>query len=352
MHNPAPEPGASSSSTKSSRRAASLTIRGIAMQPPISLDTVRPLLVNTRQQQATMYFTFACPVSGERVEANAHMDAHRSVGDRVKESAQSSFMWHARSSFARAVGRAFGYNFLGHMAQDMAYQAMSSTQDRSSVNYSQEARDAALLEAFRYVSDSFRWDEEQQRYISAKIAGQRYIAPFDQQLQDGPILLPYDQHITSRILVHISALDGQLSREEHQFLSQMLPPNVPSIEQLREAGAPNQAEIEHISEGPLRETILMLAWTIAAIDRRIQGPEASFVIQISSWFGIDPERATEVRSWAFQYVLDQMLPTVYWGGQRNPAAYQEYLTTAQHLKISQLDAERTDAAWRKRHNVF
>lgn len=322
------------------------------MQQPITLETVRPLLADSRQQQDYMYFTFACPVSGERIEASASMYAHRSVGDRVKESAQSSMMWQARSALSRAVYSAFGYNFLGHVAGDLAYQAMNSAQDRANVNYSQAARDAALLEAFRSVSTSFRWDEEQQRYVSAQVADQRYIPPFDRQLQDGRILLPYDQHMASRILVDVAAADGQLTGEEQNFLRNMLPPTVPSVEQLRAQGPVNQAEVEQISHGSQRETVVMLAWAAAAIDRRVDGREAARIDAIAGWLEIYPDRALELRGWAFQYVLDQLLPTVYWGGQRNPAAYQEYIQTAQRLQMSQLDAERADAAWRKRHNIF
>jgi hypothetical protein len=322
------------------------------MQPPITLDTIRPLVAEARQQHDTMHFVFVCPVSGERVEASASMHAHRTVTDRVKESASHHMTWSLYGAVSRAIHRALGYNILGHIASDLAHQAIHARKEQTPVSYSQEAKDKALLEAFRYVSGSFRWDEEQRRYVSASVAEQRYISPFEQQLQNGRILLPYDQHMTSRILVDIASADSQLTQEEEHFLRQMLPPTVPSVEQLRAQGPVSQAEVEQISEGPQRDTVLMLAWTVAAIDRRIDGREAGRVKSIGDWLLIDPERATELRGWAFQYVLDQMLPSVYWGGQRNPVAYQEFIQTAQRLKIPQLDAERADAAWRKRHNIF
>jgi uncharacterized tellurite resistance protein B-like protein len=323
------------------------------MQAPMTLEAIRPLVANAEQQQTTLVCTFVCPVSGERVESRAQLQQGQGISDKIKRGAQESMMWQARSALARSIHRAFGYNFLSRMATDVATKAMHAAHNaqQGAPAFTQEARDAALIEAFRAVSSSFAWDPQQRRYVSAKLVQQNTPA-FDRQLQEGRILVPYDQHMASRILIDIAAADGKLAAEEENMLRQMLPPQMPPIDQLRAKGPVTQAELEQISQGPPRHTALMLAWAMAAIDREVAPQEIARVNQIANWLGIDQARSQELRSWAFQHVLDQLLHVVYAHGQRDPQSYQEYIKTAQRLGMAQLDAERADAAWRKRHNIF
>jgi len=311
----------------------------------ISYETIRPLIASAQQEGRHMRVTFRCPVSGTTTEASAHIPDDDSIAGMAKQSAKRSLMWSLKRAVAGAVRSALGYGIAGRAASDAAYGAMSGMGSQPS--YTEEQKQAAVVQAFASVQSRFVWDAGKNSYIAAEAAGD-VLTDFATLLGSAPVTTPYDQKVLARMLTEIACADGNLGEEERQFLAGFLRPEMGSVDELARQPRLSPAELAETRQGPSREAMLMLAWGVALTDEELAPEEQARLGEQAAALQIPPHRADELRRYAQHYMVDQALAAAYPGGQRDPEAHAQAMDLARRLGVDPADAERVDIRYRKR----
>lgn len=317
--------------------------------PQPTYENVAPLVADMRESGRTVQVTFRCPVSGDTVSSSHSVPRDTSTSSQVMQTAQRSMMYGIQSSVSRAISQAFGYNsIVGRVAGDVARQAVySATSTSNSQSLSAREKQAAVLEAFRKVSSRFVWDNSRAHWISAK-AAKELLNPFEQQLSEHPLSHNYDRVILARMLVEIARADGRLSSDESSWLNEFIGPDLGSIAELANRPPLSAAELSETSQGGVRQTLLMVAWTMAVVDESFDASEQRLLQHFSSGLRLNANQVRDARAAALGYILDQALERMFtWGG-HDAHARNELFALAERLGMSRQEAEVAEARYQRR----
>jgi hypothetical protein len=336
-------------------------------------EAIQPLIAHAEQQGSTMRVVFRCPVSGYQTEASAGLRQGGSMDNPVSSTLERSLMWGVRSLIASAVRSAFGYGIVGSMLRitsyvrqldvrsasnpDLAGTALESASREAlpageeTLRYSEDDQRDAIERAFQAVADRFLWDAEEGRYIAAQ-AGGGVITGFMRQLVDAPATTRYDRLVFARMLSQVAAANRQLGPDEHMFLAGFITPDLGTIEELWRAPPLSTAELVETSEGPVRETMLMLAWAVAWTDEQLAPEEDARLREYAITLAVPMPRLAELQGHVRDYLLEQALGRAYGGGRRDAAAHAEAMAFARRLGLDAITAERVDIRFRKRNGLI
>jgi tellurite resistance protein len=312
-------------------------------------ETIQPLIAHAEQQGSTMRVVFRCPVSGYETEAGAGLRQSSSMGSRMAGSVKRSLMWSVRSAIASAVRSAFGHGIVGNVVAGASREAVQAGEEK--LRYSEADQRDAIERAFQSVSDRFVWNAQQGRYVAAQ-AGGEVSTGFMRQLGDAPATTRYDRLVSARMLIEIASADGQLGQDEHMFVSGFITPDLGSVEELWRAPRLSAAELAETSEGPVRDTMLILAWAVAWTDERLAPEEEARLREYATALAVPAARVAELQGHVRTYLLDQALARAYAGGRLDPAAHAEAMEFARRLGLDATTAERTDIRFRKRNGLI
>ena len=331
-------------------------------------EAIQPLIAYAEQDGSTMRVVFRCPVSGYQTEASAGLRQ----GSGMPGTLRRSLMWGVRSVIASVVRIAFAQGIVGQMHRitqyvrqldgsasvpslagtafaSVAREAVDAGEE--TLRYSEDDQRDAIERAFQAVADRFLWDAEQGRYIAAQ-AGGGVITGFMRQLVDAPATIRYDRMVFARMLTEIAAANRQLGPDEHMFLAGFITPDLGTIEELWHAPPLSTAELAETSEGPVRETMLMLAWAVAWTDEQLAPQEEARLCEYATTLAVPAARLAELQGHVRDYLLEQALARAYGGGRRNAAAHAEAMTFAHRLGLDATTAERVDIRFRKRNGLI
>ena len=311
-------------------------------------QTIQPLIAHAEQQGSTMRVVFRCPVSGYETQASAGLRHESSMGSRMASSVKRSLMWSVRSAIASAVRSAFGHGIVGNVVAGASREAVQAGEEK--LRYSEDDKRDAIERAFQSVSDRFAWDAQQGRYVAAQAGGDAGPG-FLRQLAEAPATNRYDRLVSARMLTEIASADGQLGQDEHMFVSGFLTSDLGSVEELWRAPRLSTAELAETSEGPVRDTMLMLAWAVAWTDERLAPEEEARLREYATALAVPAARVAELQGHVRTYLLDQALARAYAGGRRDPAAHAEAMEFARRLGLDDTAAERADIRFRKRYGL-
>ena len=315
---------------------------------PTSYSAIEPLISDLKVQGRTINIMFQCPLSQETVSARQHVNKSRTMGSQVKQSAQRSAMYAAQNMLSQVIREVFGYNLFGRVASDVTRKTVHSANSALSNSLSKAEKEQAIVDAFQSVSRKFTWDKANNRWISAKVV-QEALSPFEAQQQQFPISHPYDLQILSRMLVEAANADGRISSEEQEWLINILDPNHGSIESILERPKLTKAELQQLSKGGVRETILMLVWTLTLCDEDFAHKEKALLKDFSSHLGLTSTQINSVRKKAQNYILDNAMETMFgWGG-HDRFSRQNLLELAQNIGLSQDEALEAEALFQRRN---
>lgn len=314
----------------------------------VQYEHIAPLIASTEQQGSSIQVVFRCPVTARDVRASGRLQVEDTLGNKVAESAKRRVGWSLRSALGRAVRQAVGYGIAGGIASDVTTSAVSSVTEGGERKYSDADRQRAVVDAFEGVRSEFAWDG--QRFISAEAAGAVQPA-LVKQLAAAPVVAPYDRGVLARMLAEVAAMDGQLGADEEAFFSHFITPDMGTLEQIAARPPLSPVELAETTAGPVRDTMLMMAWSLALTDRQVEAAEHERLNRFAQGLAIPPDRAAELMHHAQIYVVDQSLGPVYANGQRDAAAYQQVVALGQQIGLSQDDVEQTDIRFRKRHGI-
>ena len=316
----------------------------------ITYDNIAPLIQNVQVQGRTVQVLFVCPVSQTQVQARYNVPIDNGMGARIQQTAQRSFMYAAQNALSSVIRDVFGYNLFGRVASDVARQTVSSAASNQNRNLSAAEQQNGVIKAFESVSSRFAWDPNRNSFISAS-ALKDALSPFELQLQQAPIQHQYDRMILSRMLVEMAMADGTLSNQEESWLVDFLDPNLGSIEMLRSRPPISAAEFSQVSNGAVRESILMLVWSLAICDEDFAQQEQQLLQRFASNLGLSSSSIEKVKLASQDYILSQALEgMIGWGG-HDQFARQKLFELAGKIGVSQNDALMIEARFQRRRGI-
>lgn len=321
--------------------------------PDISWDNVQPLVADSQVSGRSVRVTFRCPVSGRNMPASGSVPPDTSITGRVASQAKRSFFNELRWAVSRSIRSALGYNFLGRIAADVVGGAVDAAVRGSpaSSGLSEAERQRAIVEAFRAVQGRFVWDGTRGRWIGAD-AAQQAMSTFEQQLAKAPLNERYDRALLARMLVELATADGRLTRDEEALLLDLLDADVGDAGSLARRPALTAAELSEASPGPVRETLLMLAWSMALCDEELYEGERQRLESFARGLGVAAAAERQVREAAQAHVLEQVLDRVARMGPYDERAREQVNAAGARLGMSADQCAKAEARFLKRRGIF
>ncbi|MGK0363308.1 MAG: putative tellurite resistance protein B-like protein [Saprospiraceae bacterium] len=303
-----------------------------------SYNLIEPLLVNSQIEGSRIYCTFRTP-SGDIIESFGKLGRPNSIEGKVRKQLTRTATRSARRIATRSVRSVLGGGMFGRMGSQIV-RSMVSTDNvgDGGVSYGSAEKQAGILAAFEKVADRFNLDENSGEWreaapmpTSAPPAGRKKIkighraakkepkysyssdaaiagSLFENQLKKAPVENGYDKEITARILTELANADGKISREERNFLGEIIPTEIGTINQLLERDPVSQIECEEVSE-PVKETIFMLAWTVALSDFSIDREEVELLSEYAEMLGLSTDKQEDLIRAAKYNMLENVIDT-------------------------------------------
>lgn len=279
--------------------------------PTPTLENVTPLIANENHDGTTLTLVFACPVKGTQVTATHNPDpasgGQSQVGSKVKQAALSSLRGPLSSAIRGAFGSSKFGRALGGIASKSASTALAeSSKGQRGPTLSREQRDAAVLAAFTSVSGQFEWDSARDGWVSSAAATEG-MTGFQRQVGGAPIDTPYDEEVASRMMIEVASADGDLQEEEREVLKLFIDPALGPIDELAQRPALSAAELDEVSAGPARQSMLAIAWLVALSNDGCDANEADLLERFARALGLSNEDSQSMRELAEEFLVDQMM---------------------------------------------
>ena len=318
----------------------------------LSYATIAPLIADARQAGRQMRFVFKCPVSGQQVQASYQFAQDPGAASKVAAAAKRSVWYEVRRELGYAIRAAFGHNMVGRIASDMTNAAMTATvaSKSTSAQYTEEEKQVAAVAAFQTVASQFAWDQKNSRWVS-KRALQNTMSPFERQVAEFPVTEAYDRAVLSRMLVEAATTDGRLAEEEESFLIEFLDGAEGSVEDLAQRPELTDAELGETTAGAVRETMLMLANTLALSDEHFDATEKKRLDEFAAGLGLTGPKRMDVLKKAQGFILDQAMEKMLAYGGHDNTARQELLKLADKIGMDRRAAAVVEAQFQKRQGA-
>jgi hypothetical protein len=317
------------------------------VQDHFTYDAISPLVTAQQTQGRTLHLTFQCPQTGTLVQARGMIQPDNSITGNVARSASRSVMWSLRSTISRTISSALGYGIAGRAASQAASAAMSGMTSGSSNIVLPGQKQTAVVEAFKSVANKFRWDTPSSRWVS--VTAESTLSPFDEQVQNHPIAQPYDRGVMMRMLAEIASADGTLSREERDYLFDFYSADLEPIDEVLKKPKLSPVELSETEPEPSRETMLLLAWSLALTDESLDAAEDARLAEFGQGLEIGARRATELKHIAQTYLVENLVSMAYSIGQDSAGVRKSALELAARIGMDSAEAERVEIRYRKRH---
>jgi len=319
----------------------------------VTYDSIKPLVAKQEVKQGVVYCTFTCPETGTSADASSPIPRGDGAGNKAKAAVQGSLMVMLRRQLSRVL-----YSFLGgamgRAALEIANQGLQAAGEKFA--HTQEQIEEGVLGAYQKVADRFRWDPQGQRWVGALPgagAAAAAVAPvaaaagiaagggaaaawatgpgFMERLQQAPVNEPGDRQLLARMLVEVAAADQQLAPAEQQFLGGFMGMPPQAIQQLAQQPALTPGDLAQASQGPARESLILLAWALALADQDLAAAEQSKVLAFGQGLELDPAQVENLRRCCAEQLVEQGLQQVFASGQRDEAMRQELSGLADRL---------------------
>ncbi|MGB0387176.1 MAG: hypothetical protein ACPGWR_20350 [Ardenticatenaceae bacterium] len=315
-----------------------------------SYQFIQPLIVQAEQNNANMRCIFECPVTGERVKSSARIRRSQELTDVATRKTKQSLNRSFRHSIRQGILRKLGYNMFGYFMAEMASSVASDIILSVQSTFTAEEQENAIVEAFENVKSRFAWDEQNGRWLSVRAIKEKG-TDFAKQLHTAPISERYDQSILARMLVEIATDDGYLAQEERAFLDHFMPSEFGSIQQLTARPSLTNVELEETSPGAPRESMFMLAWTVALTDQKVESSQEARLQAFATALKIASGPANKLKRFAQLFVIDQAIEQVYSSGQLDQAGQEQITRLAEQIALPPSEIQRAMIKYRKRNGL-
>ncbi|HSH03237.1 MAG TPA: hypothetical protein VLL52_12015 [Anaerolineae bacterium] len=325
---------------------------GNSNHPQLSYEAIAPLVAEAEQNGEEIVCRFVCPVTYDEVMSRAPLRREGMIS-LAKDATKRSLPRAVRWGFWRGALSRFGYGFvgefLGNIVGDVAAEVVHDKVQTLPQTFSGDEREAGIVAAFRRVQGQFVWDGGNGRWLSAST--QTALATrFQQQLQNQPVRQRYDWVMLGRILLMLAEADAGTIKQEHEFLTEFLVPQM-GQEMRKLALKPKVSAIE-LEQVDSRETVMMLAWGLALCDADLARVETEMLNDIAQGLGLGQARVNELRYMAQMHLIDLAIDGIYTEGDWDEAAERDLLKMAEALGVGHEDAQRALIKYQKRTGLI
>ena len=216
----------------------------------------------------------------------------------------------------------------------------------TAVYYDHTSRQTAVVEAFESLAPHFVWDEALSAYVDAEHA-QNTLSPFDLQLRNFPLVNKWERTLCARMLAEVVAADGKVSSAERDFFKTFLSSDTGTLDELIQQGRVSKMELEE-TRPAARATMLMLAYGIAMSDERMDAREQNTLARFAKGLGASLDREEQIRHWACEKVVENMLGACYADGTLNDDERKRISKLAHGIGINEALVAKVDVRIRKR----
>lgn len=304
---------------------------------------IEPLLVHAEEDGSQMYCEFEVPGTGEIVSAKASIKRLNTLKSQFTRSLKRNAMYEVRRMAGRFMRQLFGSGFLGRTGRQM----MNTTMRNNDISrgYTDEEKEAAIVDAFKRVSSKFEYDAESGKWVtprqpeSKKPVVQKEQSAFEKQISSAPITNKYDKMVIARMLVEVAAADGHIADEERDFLSTFISGQLGSVESLQRQGPLSRIEIEELSP-KVQSTAYMIAWAISLVDLDLDPKEEALLEEYGNMMRLSDKDRTNLKQYAQYHILEGTLSM--------EMSREDLLELGRGIGLSDDDAERCKIRWMKR----
>jgi hypothetical protein len=309
-------------------------------------DNVRPLVVRADVQANALLVSFQCPATKVIVESRGNLRPDNSMQGVMVRSVERNVMWALRNAVYSAVRSLLGYSIAGRLVQDVTSQAFNDA-TRNSKILTEAQKQAATVDAFTSVARQFRWDAGASRWISVQV-GTAADTPYDALLRSAPVVVPYDRNVLARMLVAVASADGRLQPEEQELLLEFLGGDLPPLAEIQRLPPVSVVELGETSPGPVREAMLLVAWSLTLADRGMDATEKGLLDGYAVALGVRPERNAQLLQMAQEHLVESYVATAASVGQAPHAIRASARELATYVGMKADDAERVAIRYGKR----
>lgn len=309
----------------------------------IVYQSVEPLIGHVEQAGDELVCQFVCPLTGISHEGRARLVKGRGLGD--VSTVEGSLFGVLRRSLGLVILRALGPKKSARARAGEAALAAGTSDD-----YTESERQAAALLAFRSIANRFVWHGKAGRWVAAEGAGE-LLTPFARQLEVAPVVEAADQAVLSRMLVEVARADGKVTPTEWAFLGDFIRGDMSSVDTCMEQPDLTADELDGVSRGASRDTMLMLAWALALTDEDMDPDETGRLLAYAKGLRIPEARAFELRAYALGYLLEDAFGRAYPSGKPKKRLLADAFALAQRLAMTAAEAAEAEARFKHRHGL-
>lgn len=310
-----------------------------------SYDLIEPLLIESEVEGSEIYCAFEIPGTGEIVESSARIKRTGSVQSDVTRQITRMGSNLLRREASRLVRRSLGGGILGRLGSSTVRSATRNVQ--TGFQFTREDKEEAIVDAFKKVAHRFNFDESQGTWTKAPAVTaktQERPAPeqksaVEEQIENAPLSTRFDREVLARILVELASADGEVEREEQEFLESIVGTEFGSINELMAMEPVSPVECEELSTG-VRETIYLLAWVMSLTDLDVNQSERNILLEYAGMFGFSDQKMEEIIRKAKMYLMESSITV--------DTSREELYDLADRLSLDRNDAERALIRLKKR----
>lgn len=320
-----------------------------------SFEVIEPLIVDIKEHGRSVHVVFKCPVSDFTVSSRFSVQRDRSLGSQLKKNAERSILNLIQRELSKVLRDVLGNNAAGRMGSDIARRTMYSTSSQILNGLSNQERKDAVIAAFKKVKSQFRWNTERQTWLAADMHThlESTLSSFVVQNNNHPVSHPYDVQILSRMLVEIVMADGEMTQSEREWLIQLLNPEYGTMEQIAQFPPLTKAEFNNCSAGPVRTTMMMMAFAMSMCDERLVQEEITALETMANHLQLSTSDKYHAKFWAQTYILEQAIHYISLSAYGNlQTARQQIVQMASRIGLSSEDALNIEAKVRRRQSNF
>lgn len=178
----------------------------------------------------------------------------------------------------------------------------SQEKNYGDIQLSNQEIEEAIVRAFEKVARHFKFDEKTGGWICA---ADNEDTSFEKQLLNSPVIKKYDRDILSRMLVSIATADGKIVAREKKFLNEFLENE--TIKEMSILPRLTDEEFDDVSEGNVRDSMLMIAYAIALTDEDLDQLESYSLGRFSKGLGISDEKSMLLKKKAQFYIMENII---------------------------------------------
>jgi len=322
---------------------------------PYSIETIEQLIIDIKEHGRSVQVVFKCPHSDFTISSRASIQRDRSFGNQLKKNTERSILNMIQREVTKVLRDVLGNNAVGRMGSDIARRTMYNASSQVLNGLSNQEREEAILSAFKKVESKFRWNEEQQTWLAIEVQQklESTLSPFLIQNNNHPVSHPYDVQILSRMLVEIVMADGEMVQAEREWLVQLLNPEYGTMEQISQFPPLTKAEFHNCSPGPVRTTMLMMAFAMSMCDETLAQEELVALETMANHLQLSESEKSNARFWAQTYILEQAIHYISLSTYGNlKTAREQILQIASRIGVSSEAALNIEAKVKRRQSNF